>query len=37
METLDIYFALCSYEATLEQLALFPAALANAGRNPLFR
>ncbi|HHF7366028.1 TPA: glutaminase A [Legionella bozemanae] len=33
-ETLDLYFALCSYEATLEQMLFLPTLLANAGRDP---
>ena len=33
-ETLDLYFALCSYEATIEQLIYLPVLLANAGRDP---
>lgn len=33
-ETLDLYFSLCSYEATLEQLVFLPALLANGGRHP---
>ncbi|MDI9818360.1 MULTISPECIES: glutaminase A [unclassified Legionella] len=34
-ETLDLYFALCSYEATLEQMLYLPTLLANAGKDPL--
>ena len=34
-ETLDLYFSLCSYEATLEQVVFLPALLANGGRHPL--
>ncbi|MCE0721702.1 MULTISPECIES: glutaminase A [Legionella] len=33
-ETLDLYFALCSYEAKLEQMLFLPTLLANAGRHP---
>ncbi len=33
-ETLDLYFALCSYEATLEQMLYLPLLLANAGVCP---
>ncbi|KTD69186.1 MULTISPECIES: glutaminase A [Legionella] len=33
-ETLDLYFALCSYEAKLEQMLYLPTLLANAGRDP---
>ncbi|KTC91156.1 glutaminase A [Fluoribacter dumoffii] len=33
-ETLDLYFALCSYEAKLEQMLFLPTLLANAGKNP---
>lgn len=33
-ETLDLYFALCSYEAKLEQILFLPVLLANGGRNP---
>lgn len=33
-ETLDLYFALCSYEANLEQMLFLPTLLANAGRDP---
>lgn len=33
-ETLDLYFSLCSYEASLEQLLYLPALLANHGREP---
>ncbi|KTD05203.1 glutaminase A [Fluoribacter gormanii] len=33
-ETLDLYFALCSYEANLEQMLFLPTLLANAGRHP---
>jgi glutaminase len=31
-ETLDLYFTLCSYEATLEQMLYLPTLLANKGR-----
>lgn len=34
-ETLDLYFALCSYEALLEQMLFLPTVLANGGRNPV--
>ena len=34
-ETLDLYFALCSYEATIDQLIYLPLLLANGGRNPM--
>ena len=34
-ETLDLYFALCSYEATLEQMLYLPMLLANGGVCPL--
>ncbi|MDP1602442.1 MAG: glutaminase A [Legionella sp.] len=33
-ETLDLYFALCSYEAPLEQMLYLPTILANAGEDP---
>lgn len=33
-ETLDLYFALCSYEAELEQMLFLPTLLANGGINP---
>ncbi|BCA96865.1 glutaminase [Legionella antarctica] len=33
-ETLDLYFALCSYEARLEQMLFLPTLLANGGQNP---
>lgn len=33
-ETLDLYFALCSYEAKLEQMLYLPTVLANAGLDP---
>lgn len=32
--TLDLYFALCSYQATIEQTVYLPALLANLGKNP---
>jgi glutaminase len=34
-ETLDLYFTLCSYEATLEQMLYLPSLLANGGRCPV--
>jgi glutaminase len=34
-ETLDLYFTLCSYEASLEQMLYLPTLLANAGRDPV--
>jgi glutaminase len=33
-ETLDLYFALCSYEAMLEQMLFLPTILANGGISP---
>jgi glutaminase len=33
-ETLDLYFTLCSYEASLDQMLYLPTLLANAGRDP---
>ena len=33
-ETLDLYFALCSYEASLLQMLYLPTLLANAGKDP---
>lgn len=33
-ETLDLYFALCSYEALLEQMLFLPTVLANGGVDP---
>lgn len=33
-ETLDLYFALCSYEALLEQMLYLPTLLANGGKDP---
>lgn len=33
-ETLDLYFALCSYEANLEQMLFLPTLLANGGVAP---
>jgi glutaminase len=32
-ETLDLYFALCSYEANIEQMLYLPVLLANGGRD----
>jgi glutaminase len=32
-ETLDLYFALCSYEAMLEQMLYLPTLLANGGKD----
>lgn len=34
-ETLDLYFTLCSYEATLEEMLYLPTLLANGGRDPV--
>lgn len=34
-ETLDLYFTLCSYEATIEQMLYLPSLLANGGRCPV--
>ena len=34
-ETLDLYFALCSYEALLPEMLYLPTLLANAGKDPL--
>ncbi|KTC75190.1 glutaminase [Legionella birminghamensis] len=34
-ETLDLYFALCSYEALLDQMLYLPTLLANGGRDPI--
>lgn len=34
-ETLDLYFTLCSYEATPDQMLYLPGILANGGRDPL--
>lgn len=34
METLDLYFTLCSYEATIEQMLYLPTLLANLGKDP---
>jgi glutaminase len=34
-ETLDLYFTLCSYEASLEQMLYLPTLLANAGCDPI--
>ncbi|HAT1849596.1 TPA: glutaminase A [Legionella pneumophila] len=33
-ETLDLYFALCSYEAMLDQMLYLPAVLGNKGQDP---
>lgn len=33
-ETLDLYFSLCSYEATLEQMLYLPTLLSNGGKDP---
>lgn len=33
-DTLDLYFTLCSYETSLEQMLYLPTLLANAGRDP---
>jgi glutaminase len=33
-ETLDLYFTLCSYEATIEQMLYLPTLLANGGKDP---
>lgn len=33
-QTLDLYFSLCSYEATIEQMMYLPTLLANLGRDP---
>jgi glutaminase len=33
-ETLDLYFTLCSYEASLEQMLYLPTVLANGGVDP---
>lgn len=33
-ETLDLYFSLCSYEASLEQMLYLPTMLANYGKDP---
>lgn len=35
IETLDLYFAICSYEAMLEQMLYLPTLLANGGKDPL--
>jgi glutaminase len=32
-ETLDLYFSLCSYEATLDQMLYLPTLLANGGKD----
>lgn len=34
-ETLDLYFTLCSYEATIDQMLYLPALLANDGCHPV--
>lgn len=34
-ETLELYFALCSYEAQLEQMLFLPCLLANGGLSPV--
>ncbi len=34
-DTLDLYFALCSYEALLPQMLYLPTLLANAGKDPV--
>lgn len=34
LETLDLYFSLCSYEATIEQMLYLPTLLANYGKDP---
>ena len=34
-ETLDLYFTLCSYEATIEKMLYLPTLLANAGKDPV--
>lgn len=34
-DTLDVYFRLCSYEATLEQMLYLPTLLANGGKDPV--
>ncbi|MFZ4077115.1 MAG: glutaminase A [Legionellaceae bacterium] len=34
-ETLDLYFTLCSYEATLDEMLYLPTLLANGGRDPV--
>jgi glutaminase len=33
-DTLSLYFTLCSYEATLEQMLYLPSLLANGGKDP---
>jgi glutaminase len=35
LETLDLYFSLCSYEASIEQILYLPALLANSGKDPV--
>ncbi len=34
-DTLDLYFSLCSYEASIEQMLYLPTLLANAGQDPV--
>ncbi len=34
-DTLDLYFSLCSYEASLLQMLYLPTLLANAGKDPV--
>ena len=33
-DALELYFSLCSYEATMDQMLYLPTLLANAGRDP---
>ncbi len=33
-DTLDLYFSLCSYEASIDQMLYLPTLLANAGKDP---
>lgn len=33
-DTLDLYFSLCSYEASIDQMLYLPTLLANSGRDP---
>lgn len=33
-ETLDLYFSLCSYEATIDEMLYLPTLLANLGKDP---
>ena len=35
LETLDLYFVLCSYEASIDQMLFLPTLLANRGLNPI--